>query len=109
MKHTWLSVTMQLNYLFAELMLFFLCRFMPKTNKTKKTSHSQETKGRAQSTLATSSQSKESYNSDSARAGNMMHTDNSVTIDVNTADVIQTVSNSNIDVSALINAKSLKL
>ena len=77
---------------------------MPKTNIAKKTSHSQgtsPTKGRAQSSTATSSQSKESYNSDSARAGNMMHTDNSVTIHVNTADVIQSVSYSNIDVSVL--------
>ena len=37
----------------------------------------------------------ESYNSDSARAGN------SVTIDVNTADITQSASNSKIDVSVL--------
>ena len=77
---------------------------MPMTNTAKKTSHSQgtyPTKEHAQSSTATSSQSKESYNSHSARAGNMVHTDNSVTIDVKKGDVIQSVSNSNIDVSVL--------
>ena len=68
---------------------------MPKTNKPRKTSRSQGTFLTRRRGQASTTTNKESFNSDSARAGN------SVTIDVNTTDVTQSASNPNIDVSVL--------